>query len=429
MIGFWLFVAIIGLLAIGVPVTFALATAGALGIYLAGFLDNPAIVTQQLLTGINKPALMAIPFFIFAGSVMTGTGLSSRIFSAAHSVVGHLRGGLAQVNVVSSFMFAGISGSSVADIAGIGRLSVTEMVRRGYPLPFSAGLTVVTSILGPLVPPSITLIIYAWLANESVARMFLAGAVPGVLLGLCFMIYVAYVSIRRGYPTEARQSIAIILKTLLTSLPALLVPVFILLAMVFGIATATEAGVLASAYAIVLGLFYKTVNWAMLRDALVETILVTSLVMMIIGFSQVLNWTLSIEQIPQALADLVFQYVQSRGAFMIVLIVFLLIVGCFLDVTAAMILLVPLLLPLADQYDIDRIQFGIVLSLSLLAGIATPPMGIGLYVMCGLKKIRLETLSLAVLPMLIPVVVALLVIAFVPQVTMLLPDLVMPTNR
>lgn len=425
MIGVYILLVVLGLMTIGTPVTFAIASGGIVGLWLAGFGDNPVIIIQQLLTGIDKPALLAIPFFIFAGSIMTGAGLSDRIFNAAHAIVGHMRGGLAQVNVLASFMFAGVSGSSVADIAGIGQLEVRAMTKRGYPLDFSSALTVVTSILGPVLPPSITLIIYAWLAEVSVGRMLLAGVIPGAILAASFMIYVAIVAIRKGYPTEARLNLRQAVMVMLDGVPALVAPAVILAAMVFGITTITEAGILAGVYAIGLGVVYRNVDMRVLWDSLAETVTISALVMMIIGFSQIINWTLAIEQIPQELADLIFSHVESKTAFLVVLIVFLLFVGCFLDVTAALILLVPLLLPMADLYGIDRIQFGMVVSLGLLIGIATPPMGIGLYVMCGLVNVRMEALAKAILPMLLPVVITLILIAFIPELSLWLPDLMM----
>lgn len=417
--------ALIGLILLGVSVSFAIPAAAFLGMVAAGWGDSWQIVTQQIVDGVDRPTLVALPFFIFAGSLMNRIGLTDRIFALALAFVGQFKAGLAQVNIVASLIFSGISGSATADLAGLGQIEIAAMKNRGYKHEFSAALTIITSIVGPVIPPSITLIVYAWLANTSVAKLFLAGVVPGLLIGLSLMLYVRLTAIWTDYPQEPKLSAPQFRRALIEGIPALVAPLIILVAITFGLATATEAGVLASVYAAALGLAYRTITPRELWHALSETATVTAFIMMIIGGSQVMSWILTFEQVPQAIADTVLPLVESRTTFLLMTVVLLFFVGFFLEATPALIILVPLLLPSVDQYGIDRIQFGIVSVMTLMLGIATPPVGVGLYVISGLTKIPLERLSLAVLPMMIPVFVAIFLVAFVPGVSLWLPALLL----
>lgn len=409
----------------GVPVTISIGAASIGGLWLAGFGTDFLILTQQLVDGVQRPALFAIPFFILTGNLMNAIGLTDRIFNMALAFVGHFRAGLAQVNVLASLLFAGISGSATADIAGLGQLEVKAMRDRGYTLDFSAALTVVTSIVGPIIPPSISLIVYAWLSNTSVARLFVAGIVPGLVLGIAFMIYIRVLAIWKPFPREPRATLPALGVAIMEGMPALLAPALIMSAMIFGYATATEAGVLACVLSILLGVFYRSVSFVGIWKAMCDTAALTSFIMMIIGFSQAMGWVLAVEQVPQAFAAGLLSAIDGRVGFLLFVIALLLLVGCFMEATPAKIILVPLLLPAADFYGVDRVHFGFVVTLSLLVGLATPPFGVGLYVMSSLVNISLERLALAVLPMLVPVLIVLLLIAFVPSLTLFLPNLIL----
>ncbi|AQZ49425.1 TRAP transporter large permease [Martelella mediterranea] len=413
------------LMLIGVPVTVAIGAGAIIGLYWAGFGDMGIVVPQQILDGAAKPALLAIPFFVLAGNLMNTIGLTDRIFNFCLALIGHFRAGLAYVNVVASLLFAGVSGAATADIAGLGQLEVKAMRERGYSPQFSAALTVATSLVGPIVPPSISLIVYAWLANQSVARLFLAGIIPGILVAISFILYIRVVSIWTPMPREKRASISDIRRATLEGLPALIAPAIILSAIIFGFATATEAGVIACGYSLLIGLFYRTVTWKGVRDALTESAVLSSLIMMIIGVSQIMGWLFAFEQVPQAFASGILEAISKPWVFMAFTIVLLVIIGCFMEATPAKIILLPLLLPAADAFGIDRVQFGMVITLALLLGIATPPLGVGLYLMSAVSGVRFEKLAISILPLLIPPIVVLILLATVPEITLWLPNLIM----
>ncbi|SOH93934.1 TRAP transporter, DctM subunit [Monaibacterium marinum] len=413
------------LMLLGVPVTMAIAASAIGGLYFAGFGDLVIVVPQQILDGAAKPALLAIPFFILAGNLMNSVGLTDRIFNLCLAFVGHFRAGLAYVNVIASLLFAGVSGAATADIAGLGQLEVKAMRARGYSPEFSAALTVATSLVGPIVPPSISLIVYAWLANESVARLFLAGIVPGILVALSFILYIRVVSTWTPMPREPRATLKEFRQAVIEGLPAIVAPGIILGAIIFGFATATEAGVIACGYSILIGLFYRTVSWSGTWKALEESAILSALIMMIIGFSQIMGWLFAFEQVPQAFASGILETINQRWVFMAFTIVLLVLIGCFMEASPAKIILLPLLLPAADAFGIDRVQFGMVITLALLLGIATPPLGVGLYLMSAVSGVRFEKLAVAILPLLIPPIIVLILIASIPEITLWLPDLVM----
>lgn len=413
------------LMLLGVPVTIAIGAGSIAGLFASGFGDHVIIIPQQILDGAGKPALLAIPFFILAGNLMNAVGLTDRIFAFALALIGHFRAGLAYVNVFASLIFAGVSGAATADIAGLGQLEVKAMRERGYSLEFSSALTVATSLVGPIVPPSISLIVYAWLANESVARLFLAGIVPGLLVAFSFVVYIRVLSAFVPMPREKRASRQELIKAVVEGVPALVAPGIILGSIVFGIATATEAGVIACAYSLFIGILYRRVTFAVVWKALSESATLSALIMMIIGFSQIMGWVFAFEQVPQAFASSLLAAIDSRAVFLAFTIALLLVIGCFMEATPAKIILLPLLLPLADAFGVDRVQFGLVITLALLIGIATPPLGVGLYLMSAVAGVKFERLAIAILPLLIPPIVALILIATFPEITLWLPDLVM----
>lgn len=413
------------LMLLGVPVTMAIGASAIAGLYYAGFGEMALVVPQQILDGAAKPALLAIPFFILAGNLMNAVGLTDRIFNFCLAVVGHFRAGLAYVNVIASLLFAGVSGAATADIAGLGQLEVRAMRARGYKPEFAAALTVATSLVGPIVPPSISLIVYAWLANESVARLFLAGIVPGILVALSFILYIRVVSTWTPMPREPRATFRQFGTAALEGIPALVAPGIILGAIIFGFATATEAGVIACGYSILIGLCYRSLSWEAAWDALAESAVLSALIMMIIGFSQIMGWLFAFEQVPQAFASGILETINQRWIFMSFTIVLLVLIGCFMEASPAKIILLPLLLPVADAFGIDRVQFGMVITLALLLGIATPPLGVGLYLMSAVSGVRFEKLAVAILPLMIPPIIVLILIAAFPQITLWLPDLVM----
>jgi tripartite ATP-independent transporter DctM subunit len=420
-----LFVSFVALMLLRVPVAMAVGGSVVLTLIYAGYADGLYIVPLQVLEGVDNASLLAVPFFILAGNLMNTVGMTDKIFNFAMALMGHFRAGLAQVNVLGSMIFAGVNGTAVGDIAGLGQIEVKAMRERGYPADFSAAMTVASSIVGPLIPPSVGLVVYAYLANQSVARMFLAGFVPGVLVGISLMIFNRIYAKRLNVPVEKRATLRHVLATAREGMVALVAPAIILGAILTGFTTATEAGVLACAYALLVGAWYRQLSAAHVWKALSDTMLMTTVVMMIIGFSTVMGWLLAIEQVPQAMAKTMLLVTDSRPVFLLLLIVFFLIIGCFVEGVPAKLILVPILLPMTDSYGVDRVHFGIIVQMALLIGIATPPMGIGLYVVSEVARVPFERVTLAIMPMLVPLIVVLLLLTYIPGFSLWLPNLVM----
>ncbi len=420
-----LFGGFISLMLLRVPVTMAIGVAVLASLLVAGFAGEVYILPLQVVEGVENPSLLAVPFFIMAGNLMNAVGMTDKIFNFAMALVGHFRAGLAQVNVLASMIFAGVSGAAVADIAGLGMVEIRAMKERGYPADFAAALTVCSAVIGPIIPPSISLVIYAFLSNTSVARLFLAGIAPGLLIGLSLMVFNRVIAERRNFPREPRATFKQIRHTAIDGVAALVAPAIILSAIITGFTTATEAGVLACTYSILLGAVYRTLSLKKLWKALTDTMMITSIIMIIIGYSQVMGWLLAIEQIPQALASAVLLTTENRFVFLAILLVFLLAIGTVVEGIPAKLILVPMLLPLVDHFGIDRIHFGLIITFALLIGMATPPMGIGLYIVTQVGDVSFERVALAVVPFFIPLLIVLLLITYVPALTLWLPNLVM----
>ncbi len=413
------------LILLRVPISIAIGASTLLTFLTSDFSNALQIIPQQMLEGVNKASLTAVPFFIMAGNLMNVTGVTERIFNFANALVGHLKAGLAQVNILSSMIFAGISGAAVADCAGLGAIEIKAMRERGYRGDFSAAVTVSSAVIGPLIPPSISLVIYAFLAQQSIERMFLAGLVPGILVGLSLMIYVRIRAQFQDFPTQPRASARQVAGTARDGFLALVAPAIILGSIMSGFVTATEAGVLACIYCIVLGLWYRELTRKKFIEALTDSSMMTAVIMMIIAFSIAMGWLLAIEQAPQKVAEQVFALTDDKNVFLGLLLVFIIIVGCVVEGVPAKLILVPTLLPVIDAYGIDRVHFGVIITLGLLIGIATPPMGIGLYIVSEVGRVRFERVAIAVLPFLLPLFAALIIVTYVPAIVTFLPDLVL----
>ncbi|WP_417741023.1 TRAP transporter large permease [Salipiger sp.] len=424
-----LFGTFIALILLRVPISIAIGSATVLTFLTSDFSSALQIIPQQMLEGVNKASLTAVPFFIMAGNLMNATGVTERIFAFANALVGHLKAGLAQVNILSSMIFAGISGAAVADCAGLGAIEIKAMRERGYKPDFAAAITVASSVIGPLIPPSIGLVLYAFLAQQSIERMFLAGLIPGILVGLSLMLYVRIRAQFQEFPTQPRATVREVAGTAKHGFLALVAPAIILGSIMFGFVTATEAGVLACIYCILIGIWYKELTFRAFFAALSDTAMMTAVIMIIIAFSIAMGWLLAIDQTPQKLADFTFSFTENKNVFLGLLLIFIILVGCVVEGVPAKLILVPTLLPLIDAYGIDRVHFGIIIQLGLLLGIATPPMGIGLYIVAEVGRVRFEKVTMAVLPMLIPLIAVLLLLTYVPQTVTFLPDLILgPQN-
>jgi len=410
---------------LGIPISMSIGSATVVAFLAGRHTEFLYVIPQQMVDGVDNFALLAVPFFILAGNLMNVSGLTDKLFNFATTLVGHCRGGLAQVNVLSSMVFAGISGAAVADAAGLGVIEIKAMTERGYSRRFSAAITAASSIIGPIIPPSIPLVIYAYLAETSVARMFLAGVIPGILIAILLIATNYIFSFRLHFPRTERASLRIMLRSAVDGIVGLMAPAVVLVGILGGVVTATEAGVLASTYAVLVGIVYGGLNPKKLWSALYDTVIMTSVIMFIISFSTAMGWLFAFEQIPQMMAEIFLSLTTNKFVFLALLLAFLLIIGCVLEGLPAMIILLPLLLPLADQYGIDRIQLGLVVVTAFSVGILTPPMGIVLYIMAEVAQISFEEIVLGVLPYLAPLFLVLCLITFFPQVSIFLPTLLL----
>jgi len=408
-----------------VPISMSLGISTAISFIVGGHTGSFYVIPLQIVEGVDSAPLLAIPFFILAGLMMNDSGLTDKIFDFCMALVGHVRGGLAQVVVVASMIFAGVSGTAVADCAGLGVIQVKAMTERGYSRDFSAAITLAASVVGPIIPPSVPFVIYSYLAGTSIARMFLGGLLPGVAIGFILMIFNYVLSFRHNFPKEKRVPVKEVLRRGVHGVFALVAPVIIMGSILTGVVTATEAGVLAASYTLVLGLAYRKLTWQKLWNIFYETMIVSALIMFIIGFSTAMGWLLAIEDVPTLVAKGLLSLTNDRNVFLFLLIIFMLLIGCVVEGIPAMLITLPLLLPLADHFGIHRVHFGLIFVYGILIGIATPPMGIGLYIMVGVAGISFERVFKAVAPYLIPLIIALFLITYWPDLTLWVPNLIL----
>jgi tripartite ATP-independent transporter DctM subunit len=420
-----LFVGFIVLLALRVPITMAIGISVLGALVSSGYGDTLWIIPMRVQEGVNNTSLLAIPFFILAGNLMNAVGLTERIFNLANALIGHFKAGLAQVNVLASFMLAGGTGAAVADIAGLGVVEIRAMRERGYTAPFAAAVTTVSAILAPFIPPSVPLVVYSYLANVSVARMFLAGIVPAVLIAISLLIYNRVYAIVIELPTQPRATLGEVWTCILKGTAPLAAPGIIMAGILTGTTTAAEAGILACGYTIVLSLIYRTFRFSHLWNAFADTMLMTSMILIIIGFANGMGWLLAVERIPQDIAAAVPGLIDQPILFLLSVAVMVLVIGCFIDGVTAKLLLVPILLPLVDAYGVDRVHFGIVMQMGLILGLATPPLGIGLYIVARIADVPVESVVRSVLPFFIPLLIVLGLLMTVPQISLWLPNTVL----
>jgi len=405
------------LLFAGAPLVVVLGLSSVSYILMAGF--PITVLAQRMFTGIDVFLLLAIPLFALAGEVMNSTALTNRLVTFAQALVGRVRGGLAAVNVVSSMLFSGITGSAAADTSAIGSLMIPTMVKSGYSAEFSAAVTAVSSIIGPIIPPSIVFIMYGMLANVSVVELFVAGIVPGLIMGLSHLLTAVLVSTVRRYETGTPTSFSRICRTGKGALPALTVPIIIIGGIIFGIFTPTEAGAVAVFYAVIAG---GVLNRGVDMPGLVRsgTTIAFQLadILLIIAASNVLAWILTIERIPLLVAGYMTEITSDPILILILVNAILLIVGMFLDTFPAMIILTPILLPIVKSVGMDPVHFGVVMSLNLMIGAVTPPVGILLYIACRIGNSDIVGTLKEAVPFIIASILVLALICFVPELTM-----------
>ncbi|MBI2247714.1 MAG: TRAP transporter large permease [Armatimonadetes bacterium] len=414
---------IILLTLLNVPISFALI-GGVVAALVLGGGTTLAVIPLQLFSGAAKFPLLAIPLFILAGGMMNSSGISLRIINLASALVGHVRGGLAMVNVADSMFFAEISGSAVADVAALGSIIIPAMVQKGYKPAFTAAVTSVTASLAIIIPPSIPMILYAVISGTSVTRLFLTGFAPGLIGGLLMMAVVYYKARKYGFPVEEAFSLHRLGRAFRDAGWTLALPVIILGGMFGGIVTATEAAGLAVLAAFIIGTFiYREMKFRQLWSVTLDGVVQTATVMMIVAASAVLGWYLTNEQIPQKFAEIVLGFTTDRVLVLLFLNIFLLIAGMFLHSAAAILLIVPIVMPLVRQVGVDPTHFGIIVTLNLAIGQQTPPVSSVLLTACAVAKQPVGKVFREAIPFIGVLLIVLAIVTYIPAIPLFLPEL------
>lgn len=402
---------------LGVPISFVLGIASLAAMVFVA--DYPLeVVIQRMFAGVDSFPMMAIPFFMLAGSLMEKGGITQRIISFALSIVGGVKGSLAHVVSITGIIMGGISGSGVADTAAIGTIMVPEMTRRGYHLPFSAGLVAASGSIGLIIPPSIAMIIYGVSSGTSIGDLFMAGFIPGILCTGGFMAVSYYYAKKYNYPTEPKMSGAQRWASFKQSIWALLMPVIIIVGIRMGVFTPTEGGVVAAVYALIIGKFvYKEIEWSELPEIFSHATANTAVISFLLATASLFSWLLASEQIPQEISQTILSISDNKYAILLLLNLFLIFVGLFLDSGPAIILLVPVLVPVANSIDMNLTQFGLMMVINVTVGLLSPPVGTALFVASNISKVPLARLSVAVLPFVGVMLAVLMLVTYVPILT------------
>jgi TRAP-type C4-dicarboxylate transport system permease large subunit len=450
----------------GIPVAIAMAGSALLYIWWSGNLP-PFVVIHRMVSGIDSFPLLAVPFFILAGNLMNNAGITNRIYNYALALVGWLKGGLGHVNVVGSVVFAGMSGAAIADAAGLGTIEIKAMKDHGYSTEFAVGVTAASATLGPIIPPSLPFVIYGMMANVSVGALFLAGILPGMLMAALMMLVVAYyahknrwgadikfewprvikalteTAVVAGWPTvlwflivkgglPAQATVLVGMAALFAAdklfrfqavLP-IMTPVLLIGGMTTGIFTPTEGAIAACIWAMILGLaWYRTLSWKMFVKVCLDTVETTATVLFIVAAASIFGWMLTATGVTAAISAWVLGFTQEAWVFLLLANLLMLFVGCFLEPTAAITILVPILVPICQQLGIDLVHFGLIMVLNLMIGLLHPPMGMVLFVLARIAKLSVERTTIAILPWLFPLLLSLGIITYMPKTVLWLPKL------
>lgn len=418
-----LFVILFALLILGAPVAVALGLSSLIFIMIDGM--PSVIVLHNMVNGINSFPLIAVPFFILAGHLMNTAGITTKIFNFARATVGWMHGGLGHVNVGASVIFAGMSGAAVADAGGLGNIEIRAMRDADYDTDFAVGITAASSTIGPIIPPSLPLVVYGVVGNTSIGQLFAAGLVPGFVMALSLMLMVAWFAWRRGYPRDDRFRLSVFGKTFVDAILPLFTPIIIVGGILSGIYTPTEAAIAAVVYAMILGVFvYRTLTFKQIMRVTLETLETTAAIMMIVAASAIFAWILTANQVAIHFADVLLGFTDNAVILLLLITLIILVIGCFMETLAAITILTPVLLPVAVTIGIDPVHFGIIMILNLMIGLLTPPVGMVLYVLSKVADVPFERCVMATLPFLIPLIAVLLLLTFVPEFSMWLPTLI-----
>lgn len=410
------------LIFIGVTLYLSLGSISLLYVILTD--ANLVIIPQKISMAANSFPLLAAPFFILMGNIMNFSGVTNRIFKFADVLVGWLRGGLGHANVVASMIFAGMSGAAVADAGGLGTIEIESMRKAGYDDDFSCAVTAASSTIGPIIPPSLPMIIYGAQSETSIGKLFMAGVIPGVLMGIALMIMVEYKARKNNYPYQKWQGFKVLFKAFIDAFWALMAPVILLVGIVRGVFTPTEAATVAAFYALILGLFvYKEFDIKELPKLMLGTVSTNGVVLGLVMTAMSFGYTLTIAKIPQMAGEHLLQISSNPIIILFLINVFLLFIGLFMEATAAMLILIPVFNPVILSLGIDPVQFGIIVILNLMIGTITPPVGVVLSVTANIAGVPFDRVSKATFPFLIPLLIVLLLVTYVPVITLLLPTI------
>jgi len=409
----------------GVPIAFVLGFSSLVYMLVN---DNTLLLgslAQRMVSSLQNYGLLAIPMFVLVGELMNAGGITTRLVHFAKVLLAHFRGGLAYVNVLANMFLASILGSANAQTAMMSKVMVPAMEKEGYRRDFSSALTVSSSLMGPIIPPSLMFIVYAVTAEVSVAKMFLGGILPGILLGLGFIVLIAILSIKHNFPKSARASLVEIGKSFITVAPALLIPAIILAGILSGVFTATESSAIAVFVAFLVGkFFYKELNLKELPNILKQTAINTAIVTFMIAMASIFSWVLTFEKAPQMIAQYIASISDNPFIFLLLSNILFLFIGMIIDAIPALIIMIPVLLPAALHFGIDPIHFGMIACINLTIGLVTPPVGTALFIASAVGQVKIETLTRALIPFLIVAIVALMIITYVPPITLWIPSMV-----
>lgn len=417
------FLVFLVLLFCGVPIAFSMGLGSLIALVVTG---NPlAVVGQRLFSGVNSFSLMAIPFFMLSGELMDKGGISRRLVNFAHALIGHITGGLGMVDILTSIIFAGISGSAAADTAAVGAILIPPMKERGYPKGLAAVIQATAGSLGPIIPPSLTMIIYCSLTNLSIGAVFMAGVIPGIIIGIGTMVVTYFYAKKLGIKGEKRATLHEVLAATKDAILAIIMPLIIIGGIVGGLFTATEAGAIAVFYALIIGLFvFKEFTIKDLPSILLNAAGTSSMALLIVASANVFSWLVAYVKLPATIITFLVSLTSSKYVIMILLVIFLLFVGMFIETLSATIICAPILMPVAAQFGIDPIQFALIMVITLVYAGVTPPVGGVLFITMGIAKAKMKD-TLKYLPAYLGLVcLVILLLIFIPSVSTFLPNLI-----
>ncbi len=408
---------------IGIPICYSLGIVSTLGLFLVNM--DLIVVAQRIYTGVDSITLISIPMFVLSGNLMVKGGMSKRLVDFSDKLIGHFPSGLAMVTILAGVFFAMITGSGIASTAAIGGIMIPIMVKQGYNPEFCGPLVATAGSIGPIIPPSITLLLYGVVAGVSISKLFVGGFLPGILMALSLMVYSYIVGKKRNYiGREKRATIQEIIKSAKDGILALIMPIIIIGGIMSGIFTATESGAIAVFYSLVVGCFiYRELKFKDIFDVFVDSAIATAMTIIIVAFASLFSWLITLNQIPQTLTSFLSENIHSKFMMLVIINIVLLIAGTFLDAISNVVLFAPLFIPLAIEFDIDLVHFGLIMAVNLSIGMCTPPVGVCMFVGNSIAGISMKQSLKDLLPMCVMLIIVLILVTYFPSITLLLPDL------